>query len=161
MSNHAPCCAPSTTGAARIHVAAEPPSGWHRESELAFELRRTTSADRSSDTVVPTLRVLVEHDTAGLEAAREATVASLRAARPEALVAAADLWPHPSFGDGVLVQSAHLDGVEALAHDIYLFEHRGLQIRVEVDCRLVDLLRFEDEIATVVGLIRVEPRDEA
>ncbi|WP_226346349.1 hypothetical protein [Agilicoccus flavus] len=151
----------AATSVARLpHPSTEPglvvlgdlPQGWTAQIDRVAVLL----GPRRGDGPRPELRLSVSRDAAGLDAATQALIGRLVTERPDRLVAGCDIWPHVRFGEGRYVQTAHVEGPETLAHDVYLFTHEGLRIQVEVDCRLVDLLHIEEQVASIVGRLAVE-----
>ncbi len=73
-----------------------------------------------------------------------------------ALLTSSDVWPHPVWGEGRLIQTARVERGATMAHDCYLFRSGRDVIRVEVDCPLADLLAIEDDIADIVAHLRAK-----
>lgn len=89
-----------------------------------------------------------------IEAISRATVKQLRSERPDTLVAGCDVWPHPLWGPGRLLQTARLDDGLAMAHDRYVFVDGQRVISITLDCALAELLRVEDEVAAIVASVQ-------
>lgn len=140
------------TRRASIELAGDTPAGWSRReqpgADLAFE------GPISIDGTDTTVRVVVEPGGESIETASLRLMKELQLAHPDALLVNCELWPHPQWGDGRYIQSAHLDGMLTLAHDVYLFVDRGRTIRIEVDCALSQLLLIEETVATIVARLR-------
>lgn len=75
---------------------------------------------------------------------------SVQRAHPQAILTSSDVWPHPVWGEGRLVQTARVEQGATLAHDCYVFVDAERSVRMEVDCALVDLLPLEDQLADIV-----------
>ena len=141
----------------RVRFAGELPTDWHQVADDGADLR--LQGPTGAEGVRGTLAVRVDGGVdggvdAGIEEASMQLMRELQTARPEAILANCELWPHPVWGDGRYIQSAHLDGVLTLAHDVYLFVDGGRTIRIEVDCALSQLLLIEETVATIVARLR-------
>ncbi len=132
------------------------PRGWVRLASaqgLRFEgprggdgsaaLVTVTTADGADDIDVESLRLMAE----------------LTTAYPDSLLANCELWPHPQWGDGRFVQSAHVTGRQTQAHDVYLFVADGQRIRIDVTCPLARLLTIEEAVAAIVARLRASEED--
>jgi hypothetical protein len=128
----------------RVRFAGELPTDWHQVADDGADLR--LQGPTGAEGVRGTLAVRVD---GGVDAGIEE--ASMQTARPEAILANCELWPHPVWGDGRYIQSAYIDGRTTMAHDTYLFVDHGRRVRVEVDCALADLLGLEETIAALVA----------
>lgn len=73
---------------------------------------------------------------------------------PHAVFASSDVWPHPFWGEGRLVQTARVERDATLAHDCYVFADAGRAVQIEVDCALADLLPLEEQLADIVAHVR-------
>ena len=102
----------------------------------------------------PRMRVYVHRTATSIDEESLTLLSRVRTRFPDALIVACDIWPHPVWGEGRLVQSARLVGDIALAHDCYLFVGRDCVVCIEVDCPLSDLLSLEDQIADIVAHTR-------
>lgn len=89
-----------------------------------------------------------------LDADSRRVAALLEGADPSAYVASFDIWPHPVWGDGLLLQSAAIRGGATIAHDCFLFHDERELVLVDVQCVLDDLLALEDEVADIVARTR-------
>ncbi len=88
-------------------------------------------------------------DAEGLRVADELTQAD-----PSALVTSCDVWPHPVWGEGILLQSARMDDRTTWAHDCYVFQDGADVILFDVECALERLLALEDQVADIVAHTR-------
>lgn len=79
---------------------------------------------------------------------------SVQRSHPQAVFASTDVWPHPVWGEGRLVQTARVEDDATLAHDCYVFSDAGRAVRIEVDCALADLLPLEEQLADIVAHVR-------
>ena len=101
--------------------------------------------------------VVRTHDVGGgNESAQAAAAAVMTSLSTDAdvIVANCDVWPHPVWGLGRLVQTAFTQDAETLAHDVYVFVADDCLVRVDVECPLVDLLGHEDSVAELVSRLR-------
>ena len=138
----------------RVRFAGELPTDWHQVADDGADLR--LQGPTGAEGVRGTLAVRVDGGVdggvdAGIEEASMQLMRELQTARPEAILANCELWPHPVWGDGRYIQSAYIDGRTTMAHDTYLFVDHGRRVRVEVDCALADLLGLEETIAALVA----------
>lgn len=134
----------------RVRLGGDLPMGWQYAADSGADLRIDGPMGREG--VTSTLRVWVDAGAdEGIEEASMHLMTDLQSARPEAILANCELWPHPVWGDGRYIQSAYIAGRTTMAHDIYLFVVDGRQVRVEVDCALADLLALEETIAMLVA----------
>ena len=134
----------------RVRLGGDLPMGWQYAADSGADLRIDGPMGREG--VTGTLRVWVDAGAdEGIEEASMHLMTDLQSARPEAILANCELWPHPVWGDGRYIQSAYIDGRTTMAHDTYLFVDHGRRVRVEVDCALADLLGLEETIAALVA----------
>ncbi|MDO5710325.1 MAG: hypothetical protein Q4P32_01110 [Micrococcales bacterium] len=134
----------------RVRLDGDLPKGWSAVPEAGTDLR--IDGPIGSEGVAGTLRVWVDSGVdGGIKETSMLVMKELQAARPEAILANCELWPHPVWGDGRYIQSAYIDGRKTMAHDTYLFVSKGRRVRVEVDCALADLLALEETVATLVA----------
>ena len=138
----------------RVRFAGELPTDWHQVADDGADLR--LQGPTGAEGVRGTLAVRVDGGVdggvdAGIEEASMQLMRELQTARPEAILANCELWPHPVWGDGRYIQSAYIDGQATMAHDVYLFVDGDRCIRVVVDCALADLLALEETIAGLVA----------
>lgn len=103
----------------------------------------------------PSLTVFVTADSAPVADVAARQWEAMKARSPESLLTNDDLWPHPIWGEGRLLQTARVEGESALARDMYLFSAQGRSVRVEVECPLSDLLSIEEQVADIVARIRL------
>ncbi len=147
------------TGGQRVEV--EAPDGWVaieatggvavREApapDLVLECPQPGRADaaRVSVTLAPRGATLDEDS--------RRVAACLEGADPSAYMASCDVWPHPVWGDGLLLQSARIGDGATFAHDCFLFHDESDLVLVDVQCVLDDLLTLEDEVADIVARTR-------
>lgn len=78
----------------------------------------------------------------------------LRRRHPQAVFTSSEVWPHPVWGEGRLVQTARVQDDATFAHDCYVFDDAGRAVQIEVECALVDLLPLEDQLADIVAHVR-------
>ena len=79
---------------------------------------------------------------------------SVRRHHPHAVFTSSDVWPHPVWGEGRLVQTARVEKDATVAHDCYVFDDAGRAVQIEVECALADLLPLEEELADIVAHVR-------
>ncbi|WP_168582330.1 hypothetical protein [Gephyromycinifex aptenodytis] len=102
-------------------------------------------------------RVSVQAQTATAQPIEEVSLqimSEVQAEGPQALVLTCDVWPHPVWGVGRLIQSARVQDGQTLAHDLYLFVAGEKRITFHVDCLLADLLSIEEDVAAIVASTR-------
>ncbi len=109
---------------------------------------------------VPRLQVIFEEEPGHIDQAAHRIWEGLRERCPHSLLASQDIWPHPYWGEGRLVQTARVEAGIAVAHDCYIFVDGVRTIRVEIECALADLLSVEEEVADIVSHVRpkADPR---
>lgn len=79
---------------------------------------------------------------------------AMRRDHPQAVFTSSDVWPHPVWGAGRLVQTARVGRDSTVAHDCYVFNDAGRAVQIETECALVDLLPLEDQFADIVAHVR-------
>ncbi len=131
------------------------PYGWQVDDGAGADLRLVAQPRASGDRPTATVRVRAKA-AEPIEDAAGHLLEQVAQVRPERVIANCDVWPHPVWGIGRLVQTAYLRGEKTMAHDVYLFVDGPLEIRVEVDCELVSLLAIEEQVATIVARIRTD-----
>ncbi|GAB77833.1 hypothetical protein SAMN05421595_0342 [Austwickia chelonae] len=102
----------------------------------------------------PRLRVIFEEGTDRIDQVANRIWEELRERCPHSLLASQDIWPHPYWGEGRLVQTARIEAGIAVAHDCYIFVEGHRTIRIEIECALADLLTVEEEVADIVSHVR-------
>lgn len=79
---------------------------------------------------------------------------SVRRTHPHAIFTSSDLWSHPVWGEGRLVQTARVEPDGTRAHDCYVFLDADRAVQIELDCALADLLPLEEQVADIVAHVR-------
>lgn len=142
-------------GAASVHTS--PPDGWTLVDPADEDLAGVIVGPRDSTGVRPRIEIVVEPPRA--ETMRDATQRVQQELLTEvsgSLLAALDIWPHPVWGEGRIIQTACVVDHEAVARDRYLFrDDSGRLIVVSVECLLEDLLTLEESVASIVEGLRV------
>lgn len=125
------------------------PRGWQQQAEGEFTFV-TAGSDHA-----PRVRVQVAATAAEpIERAALRALTEVRGGAPDSVVVACDVWPHPVWGIGRLIQSARVHDGQMAAHDLYLFIEGEQRITFQVDCLLSDLLAIEEDVATIVASTR-------
>lgn len=147
------------TGRTRVEVDA--PVGWVAVEESAGSAAPQESAPdlvlecpRPGSAAAPRVSVTLAPRGETLDADSRRVAAWLETAAPSAYMASCDVWPHPVWGDGLLLQSARIRDGATLAHDCFLFHDGRHLVQVDVQCALDDLLTLEDQVADIVARTR-------
>ncbi|MBW3083841.1 hypothetical protein KEM60_00019 [Austwickia sp. TVS 96-490-7B] len=140
----------------RARVEAAVPRGWLQD--------HATDPGMSADLVLwgprgrrgrrPRLTVEIQDSDVDLTSTAGGVARSHDQRHPGSVIVSTDVWPHPVWGDGLLLQTARVDGDHALAHDYYVFLDGPHTVCIDLECPLADLLGIEDEVADIVSHIR-------
>lgn len=125
------------------------PQGWKQQSEGEFALV-TASSDRAPRVLVQVTATAVEP----IERACLRAVKQVQGSAPDSIVLTCDVWPHPVWGVGRLIQSARVHDGKSVAHDLYVFVDGKQHITFQVDCLLSDVLTIEEDVAMIVASTR-------
>lgn len=141
----------------RALVEVDVPDGWLMSTEpfpTEGEPDLVLRGPATTTSISPRLAVTIEDSSADLGSLSAQVWTRFSRQHPAAVLTSSDVWPHPVWGDGRLVQSARVEGDVTLARDWYLFRDTGQVIRIEIDCPLADLLELEDDVADIVAHVR-------
>ncbi len=140
-------------------VEVDAPGGWVAVDASAGCAAPTLAPDlvlecpQPGRAAAPRVSVTVAPRGDSLDADSRRVAAQLQA-DPSAYMASCDIWPHPVWGDGLLLQSARLGEGGTLAHDCFLFHDGRDLVQVDVQCALDDLLTLEEDVADIVARTR-------
>ncbi|MEP7160984.1 MAG: hypothetical protein ABI746_07755 [Dermatophilaceae bacterium] len=102
----------------------------------------------------PRVSVRVRPAGSSLDADGQRVADELTQDDPSALVTSCDVWPHPVWGEGIVVQSARMDDRTTWARDCYVFQDGTDVVLFDVECALEHLLALEDQVADIVAHTR-------
>lgn len=132
------------------------PRGWQQQAEGEFIFGAA-----GGDYPPRVLAQVAATDAEPIERACLGALQKVQGGAPDSIVLTCDVWPHPIWGVGRLIQSARVQGGHKAAHDLYLFIDGEQRITFEVDCLLSELLTIEEDVATIVASTRRASTDAA
>lgn len=141
-----------------VTVAVRVPDGWtpiaESRSGLALDLTGPAPTDLAARLQV--MVTAIEPDP--IQVVSLGMLEEISRCLPDRVLASCDLWPHPEWGMGRLIQTGHVDSTgRVMGHDTYLFVDGDLRVTIDVDYALEDLLSLEDDIAAIVASARLVP----